>query len=118
MFTKRHEHDVNKNRFHLKGSDKLELPFSKFVHSNRAALAACVRHCWSEPRLINTIPVGCLLVIGGPDKTAIKLQNNSLPICEDLLESNHIEADTRMMLHMNIVKVDGEQNTVIIQSAE
>lgn len=118
MFTKRHEHDVNLSRYQLKGSDKLEWPFSAFVHSNRAALASCVRECWCESSLIDVIPPNCLLVVGGPGKTAIKLQNGSLPIDEDLLESNHIEADTRMMLHMNVVKIDNEQDTVIIQSSE
>lgn len=118
MFTKRHEHDVNLCRYQLKGSDKLESPFSTFVHSNRAALASCIRQCWCEPSLIDIIPPNCLLVIGGPEKTAIKLQNGSVPVDEDLLESNHIEADTRMMLHMNVVRIDHEQDTVIIQSSE
>jgi hypothetical protein len=118
MFTKRHAHDVNTCRYQLKGSDKLESPFSTFVHSNRAALASCVRQCWCEPDLIKIIPSGRLLVVGGPEKTAVKLENNLLPFSEDLLESNHVEADTRMMLHMNIVKIDGEQKTVIIQSSE
>lgn len=118
MFTKRHAHDVNACRYQLKGSDKLESPFRTFVHSNRAAVASCVRQCWCESALIQLIPPGCLLVIGGPEETAVKLENGSSPLCEDLLESNHIEADTRMMLHMHVVKIDAEQKTVIIQSSE
>ena len=118
MFTKRHAHDANTCRYQLKGSDKLESPFTTFVHSNRAALALCVRQCWCEPDLIKIIPLDRLLVIGGPEKTAVKIENNLLPVYEDLLESNHIEADTRMMLHMNIIKIDGEQNIVVIQSSE
>lgn len=118
MFTTRHAHDVNISRYQLKGSDKLESPFSAFVHSNRASLAACVRDCWCEPALIDMIPPGCVLVIGGPEKTAIKLENGLLPADEDSLESNHLEADTRMMLHMNILALGGEQKTVVIQSSE
>ena len=118
MFTKRHGHDVNTCRYQLKGSDKLESPFNTFVRSNRATLASCVRQCWCEPALIKIIPSGCLLVVGGPEKTAVKLENGSISFCEDLLESNHVEADTRMMLHINIVKADGEQNTVVIQSSQ
>lgn len=118
IFTKRHDHDANTRLYQLKASDKLESPFHKFVHSNRAALASCVRQCWCEPDLIKLIPLGCLLVVGGPEKTAVKLENGVPPYCEDLLESNHVEADTRMMLHMNVVKIDGEQKAVIIQSSE
>ena len=118
MFTKRHDNDANVCGYQLKASDKLELPFSTFVHSNRAAVALCVRQCWCQPSSIKLLPVGCLLVVGGPDVTTIKLENDSPPICEDMLESNHVEADTRMMLHMNAIKIDGEQKTVIIQSSE
>ena len=118
MFTKRHDNDANVCGYELKASDKLEAPFSTFVHSNRAALASCVRRCWCDESSIKMLPVGCLFVVGGPDHTAIKLENGLLPMCEDMLESNHIEADTRMILHMNVIKIDGEQNTVIIQSSE
>lgn len=118
MFTKRHDNDAHVCDYELKASDKLEVPFSAFVHLNRAALASCIRRCWCDPSLIKLLPTGCLFVVGGPDHTAIKLKNGSPPICEDMLESNHVEADTRMMLHMNIIKIDGEQNTVIIQSSE
>jgi hypothetical protein len=118
MFTKRHENDADVCGYQLKGSDKLQSPFNTFVHSNRAALASCVRQCWCESTSIKMLPVGCLLVVGGPDKTAIKLENGSMPVPDDMLESNHVEADTRMMLHMNIIKIDGQENTVIIQSTE
>ena len=118
MFTKRHKHDASTCRYQLKGSDKLESTFNTFVHSNRAAVASCVRQCWCEPALIKIIPSGCVLIVGGPEKTAVKLENGLSPCYEDLLESNHVEADTRMMLHMNIVSIDGEQKTVVIQSTE
>ena len=118
MFTKRHGHDVNTCRYQLKGSDKLDSQFHAFVHSNRAALASCVRQCWCEPDLIKIIPPGCVFVVGGPEKTAVKIENGLLPVVEDLLESNHVEADTRMLLHMNIVNIDGEQKKVIVQSSE
>jgi hypothetical protein len=81
-------------------------------------LAACVRQYWSEPSSIKLLPVGCLLVVGGPNTSAVTLKNGSSPAREDLLESNHVEADTRMMLHMKDIKIEGEQSTVIIQSNE
>jgi hypothetical protein len=118
MFIRRHEKDTNVCGYQLKGSDKLESPFAAFVHSNRAALASCVRQCWCDATLINTLPVGYLLVVGGPDTTAVKLENGSPPMVEDMLESNHVEADTRMMLHMNVVKIDGQQKVCIVQSTE
>lgn len=118
MFTKRHENDFNNEVYQLQGSDKLQLPFSSFVHSNRAALALCVRQCWCEQSMLDLIPSGCLLVIGGPDKSAIRLKKGWSPICEQSLESNHVEADTRMLLHLNAIKSDGQHNTVIIQSNE
>ena len=108
MFIKRHENDVDVGGYQLKGSDQLDSPFSTFVHSNRATLASCVRECWCQPTSIRKLPVGCILVVGGPDKTTIKLENGSMPVPEDMLESNHVEADTRMMLHMKIIKVDGQ----------
>ena len=80
MFTKRHDNDVNVCGYELKAADKLEVPFSTFVHSNRAALASCVRRCWCDPSSTKLLPVGCLLVVGGPDLTAIKLENGSPPI--------------------------------------
>ena len=118
MFIRRHEKDSNVCGYQLKASDKLESPFAAFVHSNRAALASCVRQCWCEATSIRMLPVECLLVIGGPDKSAVKLQNGSAPMVEDLLESNHVEADTRMMLHMNVVMIDDQQKMCIVQSTE
>ena len=58
------------------------------------------------------------MLVGGPDHTAAKLENGSAPIYEDMLESNHIEAATRMVLHVNAIKTHGEQNTAINQSSE
>jgi hypothetical protein len=81
-------------------------------------LASCVRQCWCDAASINALPVGCLLVVGGPDTTAVKVENGSPPIVEDMLESNHVEADTRIMLHMNVVKIDGQQKICIVQSTE
>ncbi|CAF3387507.1 unnamed protein product [Rotaria sp. Silwood2] len=88
----RHEIDAEKCIYHLKSDDKLESPFSKFVHSNRATLAAYVKECWVESQLIERFPKSRLLVIGRPNDTAIKLQNGYAPIPDCILESTKIEA--------------------------
>ena len=118
MFTRRHENDYDNKGYQLQGSDKLQTPFSSFVHSNRAAVALCVRQCWSEQSALDLIPSGCVLVVSGPNESAMKLQKGAPPTYENLLESNHVEADTRMLLHLNAIKTDGQHNTVIIQSNE
>ncbi|CAF4064432.1 unnamed protein product [Rotaria sp. Silwood2] len=118
MFTKRYENDAEKCVYHLKGDDRLESPFSKFVHSNRASLAACVKECWMEPRLTKLLPKGRLLVVGGPDDSTIKLQNDSVPIPDYILESTQVEVATRLILHTNIISLDQQQNSVLIQSPD
>jgi hypothetical protein len=118
MFTKGHENDLDKVIYHLKPNDKLEFPFSKFINSNRAALATCVKECWMQTNLIERLPKGRLLVVGGPDSTAIKLQNGSAPIPDYILESTHIEADTRIMLHVNGISLDQQHKIVFIQTAK
>jgi hypothetical protein len=102
----------------IKRSDKLETPFSKFVHSNRAALVACLKECWMEQDLVQRLPKVRLLVVGGPDSTAIKLQNGLVPVPDYLLDSSHIEADTRIMLHTNMISLDQQQKSIIIQATE
>jgi hypothetical protein len=58
QFITRHQFDVEKRTYQLNGNDRLESPFSKFVHSNRAALAQCVRDCWMDTNLIQCLPTG------------------------------------------------------------
>jgi hypothetical protein len=96
MFIKRQKNDAETCTYQLKGNDKLETPFFKFVHSNRAALAACVKEYWTEPTLIQCLPKDHLLVVGGPDSAAVKLQNGLMPVFNYLLDSSQIEADTRI----------------------
>jgi hypothetical protein len=55
-------------------------------------------------------------VAGGPDVTTVKLEKDSLPICEDMLKSNYVETVICMLLHMNAIKIDGEHKVVIIQA--
>ncbi|CAF1624401.1 unnamed protein product, partial [Adineta ricciae] len=118
MFTKRHENYIEKCSYHLNGNDKLESPFSKFVHSNLAALAACVKDCWMEPELIGRLPKNRLLLVSGSDQSAIQLQNGHVPIPDYILESTQIEADTRIILHTNAISIDEQQKTVFVQASD
>ncbi|CAF3490847.1 unnamed protein product [Rotaria sordida] len=104
--------------YQLRGDDRLQLSFRQFVHCNRVALAKCIRQCWMEPDLIKYLPLGRLLVVGGPDTTAVKLQNGQAPQVDYLLESNHSESRTRLLLHTNIISLDQLQKTVIIDTTD
>lgn len=118
MFIKRYENDVERCMYQLKGDDKLESPFSKFVHSNRLALAACVKECWMESKLIERLLKDRLLVVNGPDYTAVKLQHGSTPEPDYIIESTQTEADTRIMLHVSAISLDQQQKTVLIQATK
>ncbi|CAF1472172.1 unnamed protein product [Rotaria sordida] len=113
-----HGRNNNNSIYHLRGDDRLQLPFRKFVHCHRVVLAKCIRQCWMEPDLIKYLPLGRLLVIGGPDTTAVKLQNGQAPQVDYLLESNHTESRTRLLLHTNIISLDQLQKTVIIDTTD
>ncbi|CAF1470210.1 unnamed protein product [Rotaria sordida] len=75
-----------------------------------------IRSYWSQNELIDLLPVNKHLIIGGPQHETIKLFNNknsSLTLSIETLynlESDHIEADTRIFLHTyNIqMKDDGD----------
>ena len=73
QFIKMYDHVSMKNTYQLRGGDKIEIQFKKFAQSNRTALARRVHACWMESDLIQRVPPGRLLVIGGPDSTAVKL---------------------------------------------
>ena len=102
----------------MTGGDKIELPFSKFVHANGTALAAAIKECWMQSKSIERLPKDQVLVVGGPDYTITKLQNGSLPAPDYVPESTHIHADTRLLLHTNGISIDQEQNGVVIQSSK
>ncbi|CAF4865364.1 unnamed protein product [Rotaria sp. Silwood1] len=75
--------------------------FQNFVTSNRAIFAASVIESWKETEATNLISSGCVLIVAGPDEKAFKLEKDKQP--EDLieLESNQIEADSRIILHID-----------------
>ena len=118
QFIKRYEHDSEKHSYDLKDNDRMESPFGKFVQSNRGALAECVRQCWMEPELIQRLPPGVLLIVGGPDSTAIKLEHGLAPQPDYFLETTHIEAVTRILLHVNAISLDQYQRTVFTEANE
>ena len=112
-----HQNHAKKSICPLTGGDKIELPFSKFVHTDGTALVAAIKECWMQSKSIERLPKGGVLVVGGPDYTTIKLQNGSLPAPDDVLESTYIHAVTRLLLHTNGISIDQEQNVVLIQSS-
>ncbi|CAF1065604.1 unnamed protein product [Adineta ricciae] len=128
-FTKRHGYDSKiSQEYDLKENDILDSSkFHEFVHSNRAKLASAVRSCWSQNVLTDLLPLNKHLIIAGPQQTTIRLINNkfsqSMQSVETLviLESDHVEADTRIFLHVYDVELDndkGKFNGIVIQSID
>ncbi|CAF2862598.1 unnamed protein product [Rotaria sp. Silwood2] len=84
---------------------------------NRAVLAAAVVQCWQLPSVLKLLPMHKKLVVGGPNATAFYLSHD-LPPEEALdLESNHDEADTRLILHLQDAALTNYK-TVIVRSAD
>jgi hypothetical protein len=129
-FIKRHGHEnkTQKQQYALKQSDVLDPShFHEFVHSNRTKLAAVVRCCWSKTELADLLPNAKRLVIAGPQDEAVLLMNSNSSstmtsyevLCT--LESNHVEADTRLFLHIYDIQMDddkGRFDGIIIQSSD
>ncbi|CAF1484646.1 unnamed protein product, partial [Didymodactylos carnosus] len=116
-YIKRHGNDIEANNYDLQIDDRLETSYHHFVHNNRAILADRVRECWCEPALVELLPENKILVAAGPTETAFILKKNSQPVRDYLLESNHIEADTRMLLHAKVLAID-EYKNVVIQASD
>ena len=126
-FTKRHRYDNQQDQhYDLKPNDILDASkFHEFIHSNRAKVAQVIRYCWCHDELISLLPANKQLVVAGPRKEAIKLMSSrtfsSRPSKEILhnLESDHMEADTRIFLHVYDIQMDDDgQNFdgIMIQS--
>jgi hypothetical protein len=75
--------------------------YQNFVVSNRARLAAVVAECWKEKQVIQLLPSGAVFVVAGPHETATKLERDKQPMNMIELESNQIEADSRIILHID-----------------
>ncbi|CAF1280596.1 unnamed protein product [Didymodactylos carnosus] len=112
-FTRRHGNDLDTSSYDLQIDDRLEASYHKFLHKNRAIVAARVRDCWAKPALVELLPEGKLLVAAGPDEYAIKLKKNSSSEQDWLLQSDHVEADTRLLLHTNVIMIDEYKSVVI-----
>ncbi|CAF1309847.1 unnamed protein product, partial [Didymodactylos carnosus] len=120
-FTKRHANNKSNNKYDLKKDDRLATKYCEyhdFVHQNRAILAKCVLECWQEPALVNLLPERTVLVVAGPAVEAVRLQKNLPPETVDELEANHVEADTRMMLHIQAIQSTYIFNKVVIQASD
>ena len=120
-FTHRHG---NKNIVHLK-YDKLpknsQLPTGKayqsFVVTNRARLASVIIECWQETYVIQKLPAGVVLVLAGPTETAIKLEKDQQPVEIFELECNHVEADSRLILHIDQL-IQLSYSNIIVKSID
>jgi hypothetical protein len=112
-FTSRHDLEKTYAHYDLKCDDILDSTYQNLVRSNRATVAARIRECWSNQICIQLIPDGKKLVIGGPDETSVVLQKDEEPQEDYLLLSNHIEADTRMLLHAQAISFDNIRSIVI-----
>jgi hypothetical protein len=109
----RHGLNTNLPEYDLKCDDVLDSTYQKLVHNNRAIVAARVRECWSNQACIQMIPEGKTFVVAGPIDTAIVLKRNHQPQEDYLLLSNHIEADTRILLHAQAVSFENVRSIVI-----
>lgn len=64
-------------------------------------LASAIVKCWMEPEVIQKLPFASVLVVAGPNESATKLEKDQQPIDMIELESNHIEADSRIIFHID-----------------
>ena len=128
-FIQRHGRDTTtlEQLYDLKHNDILEsYKFHEFVHRHRAKLARIVGACWLKDDLINLLPCNKVLVIAGPQDDTTKLVHNGGPsptlLCEpmDLLESDLVEADTRLFLHVYDIQTsdDGKFDGIVVQSCD
>lgn len=128
-FIKRHgQSDSRADQYDLKPTDVLDCSnFHRFVHSHRAKLAKIVRLCWSQDELIDLLPMNKCFIVAGPQDESIKLlnknQSGAVSRCEiiETLESNHVEADTRLFLHVYDVQTDdehGKYSGIVVQSID
>ncbi|CAM4781219.1 unnamed protein product [Rotaria magnacalcarata] len=115
-FLKINDHGDTRNNYQLRGNDRIETPFRKFLQSNQIALATCIRNCWMEPELIQHLPPNRLLIVGGPDPTVIRLKKYHTSEPDYLLESYHAQLYTRIFLHASGISIDECQNKVIINT--
>ncbi|CAF0895346.1 unnamed protein product [Didymodactylos carnosus] len=116
-FIKRHGTGSEINNYDLKSDDVLETKYHRFLHNNRATLAERIREIWCEPAVVQLLLEDKILVAAGPRETAVTLKKNLSPQLDHKLYSNHVEADTRIMLHVNVLAID-EFKRVIIQASD
>ncbi|CAM4964899.1 unnamed protein product [Rotaria socialis] len=87
--------------------------YQNFVVSNRSRLAAAIVECWKEKDAIQKLPPKAILVMAGPNETAMKLEKDEQPIDMLELESNHVETDSRLILHVDQLIQNGFFNIVV-----
>ncbi|CAF3786549.1 unnamed protein product [Rotaria magnacalcarata] len=97
--------------------DILDSDYPTLIHNNRAVVASCVRECWSSKITTQQVPYGKVLVVAGPDESSVTLKKFEDPFEDYLLQSNHVEVDTRVFLHAQAISYDNIRS-IIIQASD
>ncbi|CAF1303505.1 unnamed protein product [Didymodactylos carnosus] len=89
--------------------------YNKLLRSNRSVVARAVRDSWLK--LYPKLPNGKTMFVAGPDEKTYLLINSDCVIVDDLT-SNHIEADTRIFLHIKHISHFENITQVIVQATD
>lgn len=116
-FISRHVNHKQLPTYDLKCDDVLESDYHQILHNSRAMIAARIRECWCSDSSIDMLPDGKVFVIAGPNETAVILKKHHKPVEDYLLQSNHIEADTRIFLHCQAISYENI-NSIMLQASD
>jgi hypothetical protein len=80
-------------------------------------IATRIRECWCSDNSIDMLPDGKVFVIAGPNETAVMLKKHHKPVEDYFLQSNHIEADTRIFIHCQAISYENI-NSIMLQASD
>ncbi|CAF4633980.1 unnamed protein product, partial [Didymodactylos carnosus] len=89
--------------------------YNKLLQSNRAVVARAVRDSWLK--LSSKIPEDKYMLVAGPDEKVYLLTANMCAMVNELT-SNHIEADTRIFLHVRHISSFNNFVQVVILASD
>ncbi|CAF1012325.1 unnamed protein product [Didymodactylos carnosus] len=89
--------------------------YNKLLQSNRAVVARAVRDSWLK--LSSKIPEDNYMLVAGPDEKVYLLTANMCAMVNELT-SNHIEADTRIFLHVKHISSFNNFVQVVILASD
>ncbi|CAF1281095.1 unnamed protein product, partial [Didymodactylos carnosus] len=116
-FIQRHGITTVKAPYSMNENSILEVgeEYNKLLRSSRAVVAKAVRDSWLK--LYDKLPKNKYLVVAGPDEQVFVLTKENVGL-DDNLRSNHIEADTRIFLHIKNISSFQNFMQVIIQATD